>query len=267
MRKLQILAFALVASLLAPIHAVGETNVVEVAVELQYGGNNYDDPCFWQDPTDPSAALACITSKDDGVVACFALPSGALIGVADGFRGVANNCDVDQARDELVTTDKGGDRVLVHRLPYLGSPTRVLDDPDFSDVTGLCIGHKSGQSRVFVTDESRLRVFVLDSVTGSRIGSFSHGLSKAEGIACDDRLQRVYVCDDKSDVRSCRAFTFDGSFIPSEFGIPETGSDSEGVTVHECGLVQGYVIVSDQSKDELEVFDRQDPFAKVSTLA
>jgi hypothetical protein len=25
--------------------------------------------------------------------------------------------------------------------------------------------------------------------------------------------------------------------------------------------------VSDQSKDELEVFDRQDPFAKVSTLA
>ena len=72
----------------------------------------------------------------------------------------------------------------------------------------------SGQSRVFGTDESRRKVFVLGSVTGKRIDSFSHGLAKAEGIACDDRLQRVYVCDDRSDDRSCRAFTFDGSLIP-----------------------------------------------------
>jgi len=32
--------------------------VVEVSLELREGGDNYDDPCFWQDPTDPVAAAA-----------------------------------------------------------------------------------------------------------------------------------------------------------------------------------------------------------------
>jgi len=240
--------------------------VVEVSLELREGGDNYDDPCFWQDPTDPVAALACITSKDDDHVECFALPSGTFVGLATGFSGAANNCDVDQARDELVTTDHGGDRVLVHRLPDLGAPIRALADAAFRDVTGVCVAHADDRSLVFVTDESAGRVFALDSVTGATITSFPHGLSKAEGIACDDSLGRVYVCDDESDSRSCRAFTFTGTPVGPEFGIPETTSDSEGVALYECGPTEGYIIVSDQAEDEFEVFEREPPFAHRCTF-
>jgi 3-phytase len=240
--------------------------VVEVAQELQHGGNNYDDPCFWQDPEDSQAALVCTTSKDDDLVECFALPSGTFVGTAEGFEGAANNCEVDAVRGELVTTDNGGDRVLVHALPALGAPIRILDTPGFRDVTGVCVGHRGGRSLVFVTDESAGRVFVLDSVSGEEIGSFDHGHSKAEGIACDDAQQRVYVCDDESDSRSCKAFTFEGAPVGPEFGVDETGSDSEGVTLYECGPADGYIIVSDQSNDEFEVFTRREPFAHLCTF-
>jgi hypothetical protein len=256
----------LFAALLVAPGSAAAVETVNVALELTENGNNYDDPCFWQDPTDAGAALACMTSKDDDHVECFALPSGTFVGLATGFSGAANNCEVDQARNEMVTTDNGGDRVLVHRMPDIGGPVRVLEDSDFSDVTGVCVAHKDGKSLIFVTDESRKKVYALDSLTGQRITSFSHGLSKAEGIACDDGLQRVYVCDDQVDDHGCQAFTFDGTPVGPEFGISQTKTDSEGVTVYECGPTEGYIIVSDQSENEFEVFDRQPPFTHRCTF-
>ncbi len=246
----------------------GSVHAVEVAVdqELTEGGNNYDDPCFWQDPNDPGTAVACMTSKDDDLVECFRLPSGAFIGTATGFEGAANNCDVDTRRDEMVTTDNGGGKVLVHGLPSLGAPLRELGSSEFEDITGICVGHEGGRSLVFVTDEGTGMVYVLDSVTGQAVRSFSYDLTTAEGIACDDDRQRLYVCDDQVDSRSCRAFTYAGSPIPPEFGIEETGPDSEGVTIYRCGSQEGYIIVSDQSNDEFEVFERQEPFAHLCTF-
>ncbi len=246
----------------------GSAQAVEVSVEqeLTEGGNNYDDPCFWQDPNDPGTAVACMTSKDDDLVECFRLPSGAFIGTATGFAGAANNCDVDTRRDEMVTTDNGGGSVLVHALPGLGAPLRELTSSEFEDVTGVCVGHEGGRSLVFVTDEGTGMVYVLDSLTGQEVRSFSYDLTTAEGIACDDDRQRIYVCDDQVDSRSCRAFTYAGTPIPPEFGIEETGPDSEGVTIYRCGPQEGYIIVSDQSNDEFEVFDRQEPFTHLCTF-
>jgi hypothetical protein len=247
-----------------PRDAGAETVVVEQ--ELIAGGNNYDDPCFWQDPNDSEGLLACITSKDDDLVECFALPSGTFVGTATGFDGAANNCDVDPVRNEMVTTDNGGDRVLVHRLPDLGAPVRELTTAGFGNVTGICVGHEDGRSLVFVTDEDAGQVFVLDAVSGEEVRSFPHELSKAEGIACDDDRHRVYVCDDESDSHSCRAFTFGGEAVGEEFGIAETASDSEGVAIYRCGPEDGYIIVSDQSRDEFEVFERQEPFRHLCTF-
>ena len=176
------LALALLVAGTTPGRAAAVTITVEQ--ELTHGGNNYDDPCFLQYPVNPSHSLACITRKNDAVVECFTMPSGDFAGFATGSRGVANTCDVDAARDELVTTANSGDRILVHPLPDLGGPVRVLDDPSFADITGVCVGHRGGQSLVFTTDEARLKVFVLNSVIGRRITSFSHGLSTAAGVAC-----------------------------------------------------------------------------------
>jgi 3-phytase len=248
------------------VGAVQAAELVTVEQELRQGGDNYDDPCFWQDPDDPGAAVACVTSKDDDLVDCFSLPSGTFAGAATGFAGAANNCDVDARRAELVTTDNGGARVLVHALPDLGAPIRELASPEFEEVTGVCVGHENGRSLVFVTDEETGMVYALDSLTGQEVRSFSYDLTKAEGIACDDGRERVYVCDDQSDDHSCRAFTYAGAPVLPEFGVVETGSDSEGVTVYRCGREDGYIIVSDQSNDEFEVFDRQEPFRHLCTF-
>jgi hypothetical protein len=71
------------------------------------------------------------------------------------------------------------------------------------------------------------------------------------------------VSDDKSDERGTKAFTYEGVEI-QEFGIEETGSDSEGNAVYRCGPHDGYVIVCDQRQSnskgaysEFEVFDRR----------
>jgi 3-phytase len=267
MRSGRVLQSPILALILTvPLGSAQGAELVAVEQELTEGGNNYDDPCFWQDPDDPGTAVACMTSKDDDLVECFRLPSGEFRGTATGFAGAANNCDVDPRRDELVTTDNGGARVLVHALPELGAPIRTLGSPELEDVTGICVGHDDGRSLVFVTDEETGKVYVFDSLTGAEVRSFPYDLVTAEGIACDDDRQRVYVCDDDSNDRSCRAFTYEGIAIPPEFGIEETGPDSEGVTIYRCGPEEGYIIVSDQSNDEFEVFDRREPFAHLCTF-
>ena len=69
------------------------------------------------------------------------------------------------------------------------------------------------------------------------------------------------TCDDESDARGCKAFTYGGEPVGDEFGISETGSDAEGVTLYRCGSGDGYIVVSDQVNNEYDVFDRQPPFA------
>ena len=41
---------------------------VPVAIELTEAGDNYDAPCFWQDPRDSQRYIAFMTSKDDNLV-------------------------------------------------------------------------------------------------------------------------------------------------------------------------------------------------------
>jgi len=85
-----------------------------VDFELRGGGLNYDDICFWEDPSDPEASLAFITSKDGRVVEVFRLTTGALLDTISGFEK-PNNCDV--SGNLLITTDAIGKKVLVHSIP------------------------------------------------------------------------------------------------------------------------------------------------------
>jgi hypothetical protein len=178
---------------------------------------------------------------------------------------MANNCSMDPARHEMVTTDVGPDRLLVHRLPGLEAD-RILTHGQFSQPRGVCIGHTGGRSLMFVTDEGRGRIFVLDSETGAPVADFPYGLTQAEGIACDDDQQRVYVCDDNTTDHGCKAFTYDGQQVGPEFGVAETGSDAEGVALYRCGVDDGFIIVSDQKNNEFEVFERQPPFTHLCTF-
>ena len=234
---------------------------VPVAIELSEDGDNYDDPCFWQDPSDADRYMAFMTSKDDSLVDVWELPSGIHLGQIRDFIGYANNCAIDRALDLLVTTDPQAQQVLVHTIPDLALVI-VIDDALLKHPSGVAVGHTDGTSYAFVTDESSKEVHVFRLPDGTHAWSFPYNLSKAEGISADDDYQQLYVSDDKSNSQGTKVFTFAGVEI-QHFGIQETGSDSEGNAIYRCGPDAGYIIVSDQRQNdkakafsEFEVFDR-----------
>jgi hypothetical protein len=242
---------------------------VEVALELTNNGNNYDDPCFWQDPLDAKRFLVFMTSKSDDLVDVWEMPSRRHVAQITGF-ATANNCDVDQAKNLLLTTDPEARQVRIHSLPELHLVSIIRHDV-LREPSGVAVGHTNGKSYAFVTDEDSKEVHVFTIPEGTHVKSFRYHLRKAEGISTDDDLQRVYVSDDKSDDHSTKAFTFDGTLV-AEFGVEETGSDTEGNAVYRCGPRAGYIVVSDQRQSrspsaysEFEVFDRE-TFAHVGTF-
>jgi myo-inositol-hexaphosphate 3-phosphohydrolase len=248
----------------AEVNAAPYVALVALSHEYRATGDNYDDPCFWQDPNDARRAFACITSKGRRQVECFDLATGQVAGFARGFAGEANNCSVDSARSELLTTDNGAQAVRVHALPSL-RPLRTLPVAVAGDLGGICVAHVDGASLVFVTDEATDRVVALDSTSGETVHDWKHDLVEVEGIACDDEWARVIVCDDHAEEHGCRAYGHAGEPGPA-FGSAVLGSDAEGVAIYRCAERQGYVVVSDQGSSEFEVFAR-DGFEHLCTFS
>jgi hypothetical protein len=193
------------------------------------------------------------------------MPAETYRGTATGFVGLANNCDADDDRGEMVTTDNS-DRIQVHDLSTLSgstnAPVRTYTCPacDFDFITGVCVAHQSGNHIAVVSDETDDMVIMMNLLTGAFIRQWSHGMNKAEGVACDDDNQRIVICDDAVDTYGCEVYTYNGSYVGA-FGVGYMTTDSEGVALYRCGASAGYWVVSDQSSDEYEIFDRNPPFA------
>ena len=182
---------------------------VPVVIELTRDGDNYDDPCFWQDPNEADRYLAFMTSKDNSLVDVWELPAGTHLDQVDDFIGTANNCAVDLVLNLLVTTDPKARQILVHSIPDFALVT-VIDDAVLEDPSGVAVGHTNGTSYAFVADEDSKEVHVFRLPDGVHIRSFPYNLSKAEGISADDDYQRVYVSDDEKKSLGTKAFTFTG---------------------------------------------------------
>jgi myo-inositol-hexaphosphate 3-phosphohydrolase len=144
--------------------------------------------------------------------------------------------------------------VRVHALPTL-SEVRALPLPGEGVFTGICVARERGRSLLFVTEETAGSVVAIDSASGRVWKSWSHGLTSAESVACDDEWRRLIVCDDTSR-DGCQAFSYYGQRVGREFGRGEFDTDAEGVAIYRCPQREGYIVVSDQHNDEFEVFDR-----------
>jgi hypothetical protein len=76
-------------------------------------------------------------------------------------------------------------------------------------------------------------------------------MESQEALAVDPADGRVFVADDDSG--RIRVFTPSGDLLTELRGM--FGSDAEGLALYRCGA-GGYLVASDQSNDEFEVFDR-----------
>jgi hypothetical protein len=231
----------------------GAQSVLPVELELAGSGINYDDICFWEDPSDREASLAFVTAKDAPAVEVFRLATGEWLQSLGGFRH-PNNCDV--SGDLLITTDQDDRKVVVHHIPDFA--VRAVWSADFTDPQGVAVLHVDGQDLAFVTDQTQKTVHVYDLATSTRVRIFPTGLDSHESVVADDLYRRVYVSDGADGI--VRAFSPEGVFL-SEFGAAQIQGDAEGVALYRCGT-GGWLVVADQQEfstvpTQLEVFDRR----------
>ncbi len=263
LRALAFLALLLVVSVV-PVPAQlppPQPPFLPVDYELRGAGRNYDDICFWEDPTDPESSLAFIASKEGPVVEVFRLTTGELLESIPGFVK-PNNCDV--GGNLLVSTDSDGGKVLVHSIPdfdLLATFAAGLSAPE-----GVAILREEGRPFAAITDRSQNRVHIYDLVTLQFVRSFPTGFTANEGTAADELYQHILVSD--GDSSRARVFSVTGTQL-AEFGVGPIANDAEGLAIYRCGT-KGWIVLSDQLENsgqatEFEIFDRVS-FAHVGTF-
>lgn len=243
-----------------------------------------DDPAIWIDPSDPSRSLVLGTDKDDtdGGVYVFGLD-----GRIDRDRTVTglqrmNNVDVayglrlgGETVDVAVATERNRMALRVFSLPDMrpvdGGGIPVFDGDSLRAPMGIAlykrpsdgavfafVGGKSGPANGYLwqyrlEDDGRGRV---RGVKVREFGAYS-GRKEIEAIAVDDELGYVYYSDETAGIRKYHADPDAGDEELAFFGTDGFVRDHEGIALYKRGDGTGYILVSDQQGQRLQVFRRE----------
>lgn len=245
-----------------------------------------DDPAIWIDSMDASRSLIVGTDKSDlqGGVYVF-----DLTGRLDSSRTRRplrrpNNVDILQGvllggerLDIAVATERGARAIRVYRLPEMtpidgggipvfgGDSTRapmgvaLYARPSDGAVYAI-VGGKSGPTTDYLW-QLLLRRDPDGIVRGTpvrRFGQFS-GRKEIEAIAVDRQLGFVYYSDETVGIRKYHADPDhpDAARELALFG--ETGfvSDHEGIGIYAISDSTGFLVVSDQQGQRIQLFPRE----------
>lgn len=124
---------------------------------------------------------------------------------------------------------------------------------------GLTISHQPDGVFCYVTDtrvrpEETVRMYRLTLVgrelRGTFIRSFGAAsgpgvIHEAESIAVDERLKRVYVCDESPDAKDVKVYALDGRYLDHTFGSGLIEGDPEGIAVVDDAK-SGCVVLTDR---------------------
>lgn len=244
-----------------------------------------DDPAIWINPVDPAASLILGTDKGDtdGGVYVFTLD-----GRIDRARSVTplermNNVDVAQrvviggdTLDIAVATERRRMMLRVFVLPDMrpidGGGVPVFDGDTARAPMGVALYRRPTDGAVFAivggkggpTDGSYLWQYRLvpganGSVRGERVrafGTFS-GTKEIEAITVDDALGYVYYSDEGVGVRKYFAEPDSGNRELALFATTGVTEDHEGLAIYETGPATGYLLLSDQQGQRVQVFARE----------
>ncbi|MFQ5822795.1 MAG: phytase [bacterium] len=244
-----------------------------------------DDPAIWLHPTDPSKSLIIGTDKNaDGALYVFDL-DGKIIEektVHDLKR--PNNVDVEYGlvlngvpTDIAVTTERLANKIRVFSLPdmieidkggievFAGESQRApmgisLYKRGSDSVIFAVVGRKEGPKDGSYLWEYRLEDDGTGKVMGTKVREFGiwSGKKEIEAIAVDDALGYVYYSDEGLGIRKYYADP-DVKDANSELALFATEGfeeDQEGISIYAINDGTGYIIVSDQSANELHIFRR-----------
>lgn len=244
-----------------------------------------EDVAFWIDRRDPSKSLILATDKDEKDGALFVYDANGRFVPDKSVRGVLrpNNVDVEygfsfqgQPIDIAVTTERGANRLRVHRLPELtsidGGGIEVFAGVKERLPMGIALYKRPRDGAMFaIVSRSvgpsgsyiwqyRLEE-TLGSVTAVKIREFGvfSGKKTMESLAVDDRLGYLYASDEQAGVRKYHA----DPDVPNAnrelalFATTGFAEDHEGISIYETGARTGYIIVSDQGARRFHLFPRE----------
>ena len=266
------------------VTSVGDTlrPVVVTAAVL----NDSDDPAIWIDTVNPSRSLVIGTDKGDSTGGLYVFTLDGRIDSTRTRRPLKrpNNVDVitgvafnGKRIDIAVTAERGTMSLRIFQLPDMtpidGGGIAVFDGDAARAPMGIAmyrrpsdgavfaiVGGKSGPREGYLW-QYRLADAGNGTLTATRVRTFGaySGTKEIEAIAVDQQLGFVYYSDETVGIRKYHADPdkADAAKELALFGTTGFVSDHEGIAVYPTSDSTGYLVVSDQQGQRLQLFARE----------
>lgn len=248
--------------------------------------NDADDPAIWIDTLDPSRSVVIGTDKGDSTGGLYVY---TLDGRIDSLRTRRplqrpNNVDVvtgvsfgGAVIDIAVTAERGPMKLRIFRLPDMtpidGGGMTLFDGDATRAPMGVALYRRPRDGAVFVIVggksgprdgylwQYRLQDAGNGVMTAAKVRAFGaySGAKEIEAIAVDAPLGFVYYSDETVGIRKYHADPdrTDAAQELALFGTTGFVNDHEGIAVYPTGDSTGYLVVSDQQGQRLQLFPRE----------
>jgi len=250
-----------------------------------------DDPAIWINPTDPSRSLVLGTDKGDSTGGVYVFD---LAGHIDRARSVTplrrmNNVDISygfdvdgKPTDVAVATERNRMAIRVFALPGMkaidGGGLAVMDGDSTRAPMGVAlyrrprdgalyaiVGGKSGPTEGYLV-QYRLQ-YSSGQVQASKVRTFGtwSGKKEIEAIVVDAARGFVYYSDETVGVRK---YYVDPDSSTRELALFATNgviSDHEGLAIYARDDSTGYIVLSDQQGQRIQIFPREGTAASPHT--
>ena len=248
--------------------------------------NDSDDPAIWIDTVNPSRSLVIGTDKGDSTGGLYVFTLDGRIDSTRTRRPLKrpNNVDIitgvslgGKLIDIAVTAERGTMALRIFRLPdmtpidgggialFNGDATRapmgiaMYRRPRDGAVFAI-VGGKSGPRDGYLW-QYRLADAGNGTLGATKVRAFGaySGKKEIEAIAVDQQLGFVYYSDETVGIRKYHADPdhADAAKELALFGTTGFVSDHEGIAVYPTSDTTGYLVVSDQQGQRLQLFARE----------
>ena len=255
-------------------------DAVKPAVITEKTAFDTDDPAIWINRANPAQSLVIGTDKENGGGLYAYNLEGKIVNKVVGLQR-PNNVDVaygvkigSEILDLAICTERGTNSLRFYSLPRLvevdGGGLPVFQDEADRQPMGIAVytnpvdqsiyvivGRKSGPA------DGYLWQYKLASENGKlimqlvrRFGKYS-GKKEIESIAVDNELGFVYYSDEQYGIRKYYADPSKGNDELAVFGQGQFREDNEGISIYKTGVGEGYILVSDQSANNFNVYKRE----------
>lgn len=242
-----------------------------------------DDPAIWINPADASQSVVLGTEKGDSTGGVYVFDLGGRIDRARSATPLKrmNNVDVEYGAlmdgkpiDIAVGTERRRNMIRVFSLPDM----RPIDDGGIlvfegdtsREPMGVALYRRPRDGQVFAIVGGKsgpatgyLAQYALTFSNGKVTATFARyfgtysGRKEIEAIVVDDALGFVYYSDEGVGVRKYHADPDAGSTELALFATTGVRDDHEGLAIYQRDSLTGYIILSDQGANRIQVFPRE----------